>query len=178
MDLITIVFDNLMAKMKATGLFSKVFGLSKLNEDGSYSHYKGAGQSELIGNFDNENGTVFFLARSGIPTNKAYSPNPCAGLYLMSIPVRAVAILRKANLPCDNAAAGFQFSAAMLKEFYGMDSLLMNELNATKVEISPVSMDDKLIGVNVGNEYAVGIADFNVMITTNIKCLPGLCPVE
>jgi hypothetical protein len=179
MDVIGEIFSALKSRMQDTGLFTKVFGLSKLDSDGTYQHYIGAGQSELVGNFDNERGTVFFLLRSGINIglSAVASPVPCQRLYQWVIQIRAVAVIQKNQLICDSDTAGFQLAQGMLKEFYGLDNDLKTTIKANLLEIFPGSMDDKLLGIDVGNEYAVAVVDFNIDLTTNIECLPGLCQV-
>lgn len=178
MDIIGEVFNNLKARFVSIGLFTKVYGLVEQDVERKYVSYEGGGQGEYVQNFDNELGTVFFVKRTNVSINKVPSPVACRGMYSFSITVRAVGVLQKDQLPCDNATAGFQVSQGMLKEVHGFDVELKKLIGASTLEIVPVGFDDKLAGLDVGREYCVGVTDFNIVFTTNIQCLPGLCPVD
>lgn len=180
MDIIGKIFSALKDRFASFGLFSKVFGLVELGSDGKYRSYEGGGQGVFVQNFDNDNGTIFFLMR-GIPSIvKKVDGNlvACSPMYSMTLPIRAIGVLRKGELPCDNATAGFQIAQGMLGELFGFDAGLRKAINVSSLEVVPVAIGDSLRGMDINNEYAVGVVDFNIVLFTNLKCLPQLCAVD
>jgi hypothetical protein len=183
MDLLDYIIKYMNNKVEATSsLFTKTYGLSEIAQTGNtktYAHYIGNGQLEPVTNFDAQNGTLFWIRR-GDTSVSADAPAllkdaSCKNYVVLSYPLRAVCVVKKSHLPCDNATAVDQVAQEMLHKLGGKDKALRSAIGAISLAINPSGYTVNVQGLPLNKEYAAFGLDYTISIIFPQSCIPDLC---
>lgn len=183
MDLLDYIIKYMNNKVEATSsMFTKTYGLSEIAQSGnikSYAHYIGNGQLEPVTNFDAHNGTLFWIRRGD--TSVSTEPPAllkdasCKNYVVLSYPLRAICVVKKEHLPCDNATAVDQVAQEMLHKLGGKDKALRTAIGAISLAINPSGYTVNIQGLPLSKEYASFGLDYTISIVFPQSCIPSIC---
>jgi hypothetical protein len=184
MDILKTTIERLNELALTTNLFSKLYGICEIDKAvkdksiAGISHYTSAGQKEQVTNYDNENGTLFWLRRANSSmslVSVGQRTKSCEDLFQISFALRGVAVVKRDKLPCDNATSSDLIAQAVTKVFIGNEVMLKKSMNARRVTVTPIgyAVDPKEIIKNLN--YASVYFDIDVTIQTTKECLPIIC---
>jgi hypothetical protein len=183
MDLLDYIIKYMNNKVQvASNLFDNIYGLSELTgtaNDKAYMHYVGDGQGKPVTDFDKGNGTLFWVKRGAVsitPDAPAQLQDAsCAAYVTINYPLRAIAVVKKKHLPCDNATAVDQVAQEMLHKLGGKDKTLRAALSASFCTINPTGYTTEVGGLPKNYEYASFALDYTVQVVLKQSCIPALC---
>jgi hypothetical protein len=183
MDLLDYIIKYMNNKVEAaSSIFTKTYGLSEIAQVKnikSYAHYIGNGQLEPITNFDAQKGTLFWVRRGDTTlTNQVETQlraTSCNDYVALTYPLRAICIVKKEHLPCDNATAVDQIAQEMLHKLGGKDKVLKSAIGAVTLNIAPTGYTVNIQGLPLNKEYAAFGLDYNIQIVYPQSCIPSIC---
>ena len=179
MDLLGYIIDYMNNKVSvASNLFSKQYGLSEFRKkEGDYYTYLSKGQGKPVTNYDKERGTMLWLKRSQVTFGDApqlLKDTGCADYYTITYPLRAVCVVKKKELPCDNATSVDQVAQELLTKLSGKDKVLRSAVGASLVDIIPRGYT-VLDNITKNMEYACVGIDYDIQVSIKKSCIPDLC---
>lgn len=185
MDILAEIISRLNERAGLTGLFNNLYGLCEITKDAKdknktgFSFYNGNGQAQVVTNFDNNGGTLFWLKRGSISASSnipdAFKAVSCEDGLSISIPLRGVAMVRKSELPCDSATSADQLAQTLIKNLIGKDKDFRVLIQAKQYEVisNGYSTNNKEISGNL--EFANCYFDITIQVLTSVNCLPDIC---
>jgi len=179
MDLLGYIIDYMNNKVSvASNLFSKQYGLSEFRKkEGDYYTYLSKGQGKPVTNYDKERGTMLWVKRSQVTFGDApqlLKDTGCADYYTITYPLRAVCVVKKKELPCDNATSVDQVAQELLTKLSGKDKVLRSAVGASLVDIIPRGYT-VLDNITKNMEYACVGIDYDIQVSIKKSCIPDLC---
>ena len=129
-------------------------------------------------NYDAFNGTLLWVKRadvtisSDVPVN--FRDTGCSNYLTINYPLRAIGVVKKEYLPCDNSTAADQVGQELMLKLGGRDKTLKAALHAMYAEIVPRGYSVKKELVN-NLTYTAIYFDYDVRITVKQECLLPLC---
>ena len=176
MEILSTTITQLNSLITDTGLFSKVYGLCQLERDAQGKatqkiiEYQSSGQRKPITDYDSENGTLAWLMRSPVaisvapPINKVKSNDEVISI---TFPLRAIAVVSKEELACDNSTAGDQIAQTLIKALQGQNVAIKTLLSARSFRVEAISYTTNVKEIVKNYEWATLQLDLNVVIITS-----------
>lgn len=182
MTTIEAVITFLNARIAATGLISKTYGIAvkgdRVKDKADYIVYIGDGQSKPVTNFDNWNGSTFWI-RNGLTAISATDPSrnlkSCSDTFDYSHPFRLIAVVKKNELPCDNYAATDAVAENLIKSLSGVFKASKIGIKAQAISINPKGYTDSFTDLSLPMGTALAVIDFAINYTMSGDCIPDLC---
>lgn len=180
MDMLSYIISYMNAQVTAaSNLFDNVKGLCDYEaNDKAFYEYTGKGQGKPVTNYDAFNGTLLWVKRADVnispdvPVN--FRDTGCSNYLTINYPLRAIGVVKKEYLPCDNSTAADQVGQELMLKLGGRDKTLRAALQAMYAEIVPRGYSVKKELVNNLNYTAIYF-DYDVRITVKQECLLPLC---
>ena len=180
MDMLSYIISYMNAQVTAASkLFDNVKGLCDYEaNDKAFYEYTGKGQGKPVTNYDAFNGTLLWVKRGDVtispdvPVN--FRDTGCKDYLTINYPLRAIGVVKKEYLPCDNSTAADQVGQELMLKLGGRDKVLRSQLQAMYAEIVPRGYSVKKELVNNLNYTAIYF-DYDVRITVKQECLLPLC---
>lgn len=184
MDILSTTITQLNLLIAETGLFSKLYGLCQLERDAQGKatqkiiEYQSNGQGSPITDYDSENGTLAWLMRSAIsiavaPANNKVTSND--EVITITFPLRAIAVVSKEHLACDNSTAGDQIAQTLIKKLQGQNVAIKSLIKARSFRVESASYTTNVKEVAKNYNWATLQIDFNLVVITSKECLPDVC---
>lgn len=163
----------------ASKLFDNVKGLCDYNaNEKAFYEYVGNGQGNPVTDYDAHNGTLLWVKRADVTTSPDVPVNfrdtGCDDYLTIVYPLRAIGVVKKSWLPCDNATSADQVAQELLLKLGGRDKTLRANIQAMYAEIAPKGYSVRKDVVS-NLEYASIYLDYDVRITIKQICLLPLC---
>lgn len=183
MDLLDYIIKYMNNKVQvASNIFDNIYGLCELNgtgNDRAYMHYVGGGEGKPVTDFDKANGTLFWVKGGSVSITPdapvQLQDASCSAYVTINYPLRAVCVVKKKHLPCDNATAVDQIAQEMLHKLGGKDKTLRAALSASYCTINPSGYTQDVKGLPVAYEYACFALDYTIQVVLKQSCIPSLC---
>lgn len=184
MDILSTTITQLNLLIAETGLFSKLYGLCQLERDSTGKatqkiiEYQSNGQGNPITDYDSENGTLAWLMRSAIGITVAPAINKVTSndeVITITFPLRAIAVVSKEQLACDNSTAADQIAQTLIKKLQGQNVAIKSLIKARSFRVESASYTTNVKEVAKNYNWATLQMDFNVVIITSKECLPDVC---
>lgn len=183
MDLLDYIIKYMNNKVQvASNLFDNIYGLCELTGNGNdkaFMHYVGNGQGKPVTDFDKGNGTMFWVKRGAVSITPdapvQLQDASCSAYVTINYPLRAIGVVKKSHLPCDNATAVDQAAQELLHKLGGKDKTLRAALSASFCTINPTSYTTEVSGLPKNYEYASFALDYTVQVVLKQSCIPALC---
>jgi hypothetical protein len=177
MNILKNIIDRLNQRLLVTNIFDQIYPLCELNANGNdkaWVHYIGNGQAEVVTNFDAHNGTIFWAKNGKVNMFKSENikVKSCDVLYQTSYPLTAYVVVRKSNLPCDDAYSEDFIASQVINAISGFDVEFKEQMHLITYEVVPKSYNNEVKTLTSNYEYATLTIDFDVtfQITTNNPC--------
>lgn len=180
MDMLQYIISYMNAQITAAShLFDNVRGLCDYEaSDKSFYEYTGKGQGVPVTNYDAFNGTLIWVKRADVTTSPDVPVNfrdtGCKDYLTIVYPLRAIGVVKKQFLPCDNSTAADQVGQELMLKLGGRDKVLRSQLQAMYAEIVPRGYSVQKEIVNNLNYTAIYF-NYDVRITLKQECVLPLC---
>jgi len=185
MTILKSIIDVLNAKILATNIVTKAFGiavkLDRLKDKADYGIYIGAGQLEPVTDFDNWIGQSFWIKNGSPainPSDASRAQSSCDNSSDYSYPMRLVAVAKKDSLPCDNYIASDAIAQTFIKRLTGRYNPNELGISSTFAAINAREYTDEFPNLILPYTLALAVIDFNFNITIPNNCIPDLCQTE
>jgi len=180
MDLLDYIISYMNNKVEvASSLFDNIYGLCDYAKDEKrYYSYTGKGQGKVVTDFDKKKGTFFWIkngaVRIGSDAPQQLKDASCSDYVSIDYILRAVCVVKKSNLPCDNATAIDQSAQEILHKLGGRDKVLRQAIGASFIDIKPTGYSE-LRDITSNLNYAAFGLDYTVTVVLKKSCIPQLC---
>jgi hypothetical protein len=179
MDLLAYIIDYMNNKVStASNVFTKMYGLCDyVREEKRYHHYTGGGSAKPVTDYDRNTGNLLWVKTGDVTFGTApalLQDVSCENYVAINYPLRAVCVVQKSVLPCDNATAVDQIAQELLHKLGGKDKILRKAVGASFLEISPIRYG-LLRDVTENLKYASFFLDYTVQVVLKKTCIPQLC---
>jgi hypothetical protein len=179
MDLLAYIIEYMNNKVStASNVFTKMYGLCDyVREEKRYHHYTGGGSAKPVTDYDRNTGNLLWVKTGDVTIGDApalLQDVSCENYVAINYPLRAVCVVQKSVLPCDNATAVDQIAQELLHKLGGKDKILRKAVGASFLEIRPVRYG-LLRDVTENLKYASFFLDYTVQVVLKKSCIPQLC---
>ncbi len=167
--------------------FSNVYGLVELKESSGITRPVQRVGKKMWPVKLNTTGTSYFRKRSDVTIDESVSQVSCNVLYSFTIPLRLIAIVKRANFPMDNEFSADKLAATLIKGLTFKNGDLKKQIGAVSVVGSAKLystdtqqiMKDELTGFDSRSDFnhddiIVGI-NIDLTITTYKRCIIDPC---
>jgi hypothetical protein len=162
----------------ASNVFTKMYGLCDyVREEKRYHYYTGNGSAKPVTDYDRNTGNLLWVKTGDVTIGDApalLQDVSCENYVAINYPLRAVCVVQKSVLPCDNATAVDQIAQELLHKLGGKDKILRKAVGASFLEIRPVRYG-LLRDVTENLKYASFFLDYTVQVVLKKTCIPQLC---
>jgi hypothetical protein len=179
MDLLAYIIEYMNNKVStASNVFTKMYGLCDyVREEKRYHHYTGGGSAKPVTDYDRNTGNLLWVKTGDVTIGDApalLQDVSCENYVAINYPLRAVCVVQKSSLPCDNATAVDQIAQELLHKLGGKDKILRKAVGASFLEIRPIRYG-LLRDVTENLKYASFFLDYTVQVVLKKSCIPQLC---
>lgn len=180
MDLLGYIISYMNNKVEvSTNLFTKIYGLCDYHKnENAYYHYTGNGQAEKATDYDRNKGTLLWVKNGAVkvlgdaPIN--FKNVTCDDYVTIDYILRAVCVVKKSHIPCDNATSLDQAAQELLHKLGGRDKELRRAIKASYLDIKPTGYQE-LKGVTENFEYVAFGLDYDVQVVLKKSCIDSIC---
>jgi hypothetical protein len=179
MDLLAYIIEYMNNKVStASNVFTKMYGLCDyVREEKRYHYYTGGGSAKPVTDYDHNTGNLLWVKTGDVTIGDApalLQDISCENYVAINYPLRAVCVVQKSSLPCDNATAVDQIAQELLHKLGGKDKILRKAVGASFLEIRPIRYG-LLRDVTENLKYASFFLDYTVQVVLKKSCIPQLC---
>jgi len=179
MDLLDYIISYMNNKVEvASALFDNIYGLCDVSKDNKYFHYSGKGQGKPVTNYDKKKGTLFWIKNGSVRVTadapQVLKDASCSDYVTIDYLLRGICVVKKSNLPCDNATAIDQSAQEILHKLGGKDKTLRQAIGASFIDIKPTGYTE-LKSITDNLNYAAFGLDYTVSVVLKKSCIPQLC---
>ena len=179
MDLLDYIISYMNNKVEvASSLFDNIYGLCDTSKDSKYYSYTGNGQGKPVTDYDKKKGTLLWIKNGSVRVTadapQVLKDASCSDYVTIDYLLRGICVVKKSNLPCDNATAIDQSAQEILHKLGGKDKLLRQAIGASFIDIKPTGYTE-LKNITDNLNYAAFGLDYTVSVVLKKSCIPQLC---
>ena len=179
MDLLDYIISYMNNKVEvASSLFDNIYGLCDTSKDSKYYSYTGNGQGKPVTDYDKKKGTLLWIKNGSVRVTadapQVLKDASCSDYVTIDYLLRGICVIKKSNLPCDNATAIDQSAQEILHKLGGKDKLLRQAIGASFIDIKPTGYTE-LKNITDNLNYAAFGLDYTVSVVLKKSCIPQLC---
>ena len=179
MDLLDYIISYMNNKVEvASSLFDNIYGLCDTSKDSKYYSYTGNGQGKPVTDYDKKKGTLLWIKNGSVRVTadapQVLKDASCSDYVTIDYLLRGICVVKKSNLPCDNATAIDQSAQEILHKLGGKDKVLRQAIGASFIDIKPTGYTE-LKNITDNLNYAAFGLDYTVSVVLKKSCIPQLC---
>jgi hypothetical protein len=176
MELLKSIITYGNSKISASGLLERTFNLATLS-NGVYVGYTSDGQATPMNNIDNFKGVSYWILRSISATSEDDDLKGGGELYTNNLTFDLIVARKKSELACDSFGAEFEVYQRILKSliFDGSDFELRTATTSRQAKLSVRGYGEPPKEVPKRLDYAIIAIKIEVILKSNITCIPDVC---
>ena len=176
MELLKSIITYGNSKISASGLLERTFNLATLS-NGAYVGYDSNGQATPMNNIDNYKGVSYWILRSLNATSEDDDLKGGGELYTNTFSFDLIVARKKSELACDGFGAEFEVYQRVLKSliFDGSDFELRTATTSRAAKLAVRGYGEAPKEVPKRLDYAIIAIRIEVILKSNITCIPDVC---
>jgi hypothetical protein len=176
MELLKSIITYGNSKIATSGLLERTFNLATFS-NGAYVGYTSDGQATPLNNIDNYNGISYWILRSIAAIAEDDDLRGGGELYTNTFSFDLIVSKKKSELACDGFGAEFEIYQRILKTliFDGSDFELRTATTSRQAKLTLKGYGEAPKEVPKSFEYATIAIKIEVILKSNITCIPDVC---
>jgi hypothetical protein len=176
MELLKSIISYGNSKIATSGLLERTFNLATLS-NGAYVGYTTDGQATPMNNIDNYKGVSYWILRSISATSEYDELKGGGELYTNTFSFDLIVARKKSELACDSFGAEFEIYQRILRSliFDGSDFELRTATTSRAAKMTVRGYGEAPKEVPKSFEYAIIAIKIDVILKSNINCIPDVC---